>query len=192
MKRAYVQTARARSAEETGERILGAAFARFTRHWYDEVTLDQIAADAGVSVQTVIRRFGSKEGVVRALAAVKHVEIEAQRLDGPTEDVPATVANLVAHYEAEGTVVLHLLRQEERVPAFAEITDRGKQMHEEWCRRVFDPWLGARTGVARRCLLAQLVAICDVYTWDLLRHRQGLSPRQTRLALVTMLNGVLS
>ncbi|TWG92640.1 hypothetical protein L615_000700000470 [Nocardioides sp. J9] len=47
MKRAYVQTARAEAAEETRRRILAAALDRFTRSSYDDVTLAQIADDAG-------------------------------------------------------------------------------------------------------------------------------------------------
>jgi hypothetical protein len=41
-------------------------------------------------------------------------------------------------------------------------------------------------------LRAQLVAVCDVYTWRLLRRQSGLSRRQTELALTELLEGVLS
>lgn len=192
MKRAYVQTTRAQAAQETGERILAAAYARFRTGWYDEVTLDQIAAAAGVSVQTVIRRFGSKEGLVRALTDQVNPQVRAQRDAAPVGDLRGAVANLVEHYESEGATSLHLLHQEQRVPAFAEVTDLGKRLHAEWCARVFAPWLDGRTGVDRRRRVAQVVAMCDVYTWYLLRRQQGLSRRQTEQALVEMLEGVLS
>jgi len=192
MKRAYVQSARARSARETGERILAAAYGRFTSAYYDQVTLDQIAADAGVTVQTVIRRFGSKEGVVRALADLITRRVVAQRGEAPAGDLPAAVANLVEHYESEGDMAVHLLRQERRVPAYAEVTDQGKRLHADWCGRVFAPWLDGLDGVDRQRRFAQVVAICDVYSWYLLRRQRGLSRRQVELALVELLEGVLT
>lgn len=192
MKRAYVQTTRARSVQENGERILAAAYARLLGAYYDEVTLDQIAADAGVTVQTVIRRFGSKEGVVRSLSELVTSRVLAQRGSAPVGDLGDAVANLVEHYERDGDMSLHLLRQEHRVPAFAEVTDQGKRLHADWCTRVFSPWLDELTGVERRRRTAQVVAICDVYTWYLLRRQRGLSRRQTELALTELLEGVLS
>jgi AcrR family transcriptional regulator len=192
MKRRYTMAARADAAQQTGERILAAAFDRFRVALFDEVTLDQIAADAGVTVQTVIRRFGSKEGIVAALTQVREAGVTAQRGDAPTGDLAAALTNLMEHYEAEGDLMMHLLRQESRVPAFAAVAARGRQIHAQWCARVFAPWLDARSGVDRRRLSAQLVAVCDLYTWHLLRRQQGLSQRQTKLALLELLEGTLS
>jgi len=42
-------------------------------------------------------------------------------------------------------------------------------------------------GADRTRRLAQLVAVCDVYTWKLLRHDAGLSQRQVVTALVELL-----
>ena len=191
MKRPYVQTARARSVALTGERILDAALARFAAADYDEVTLDQVAADAGVTVQTVLRRFDSKEGVVRALSDRIRAQVLAQRGEAPVGDLAGAVANLAEHYELEGDLVLHLLRQELRVPAYAEVTARGRRLHADWCARVFAPWLDGLDEVDRRRRTAQVVAVCDVHTWSVLRRQEGLSQRQVELALAELLTGVL-
>lgn len=185
-------SARADTVQQTGERILTAAFDRFKVALFDEVTLDHIAADADVTVQTVIRRYGSKEGIIWALTQTREAQVGAQRGHAPRGDLAGAVANLLNHYEAEGDLMMHLLRQEDRVAAFAEIAARGRTVHADWCDRVFAPWLDARSGVARRRLSAQLVAICDLYTWHLLRRQQGLSQRQTKLALLELLEGTLS
>lgn len=185
-------SARADAVQQTAERILAAAFDRFTVALFDEVTLDQIAADAEVTVQTVIRHFGSKDGIVAALTELRAADVDAQRGEAPVGDLGGAMANLVEHYEAEGDLMMHLLRQENRVPAFAEVAARGRRIHAQWCARVFAPWLDARSGVARQRLGAQLVAICDLYTWYLLRRQQGLSRRQTRLAMLELLEGTLS
>jgi hypothetical protein len=56
---------------------------------------------------------------------------------------------------------------------------------------MFAPALKGRAAGERRRRLAQLVAVCDVYTWKLLRRDSGLSRRQTELALVELLEPIL-
>ncbi len=184
-------SARADAVRQTGERILAASSARFRTALFDEVTLDQIAADAGVTVQTVIRRFGSKEGIISALGELWNAEIKGQRSQAPVGDLGGAVANLLDNYEANGDVLMHLLRQEHRVPTYAAFAAGGRTFHIEWCAEVFAPWLDDRSGADRKRLDAQLVAICDLYTWHLLRRQQGLTQRQTGAAVLELLEGIL-
>ena len=65
-KRGYRMTARAHAAQAAGDRILGAFTDRLRDGWFDEIRLEDVANAAGVSVQTVIRRFGGKDGLVTA------------------------------------------------------------------------------------------------------------------------------
>src|SRR5215475_225141 len=104
--RSYEMRARAASAAATAERVIAAARNRFGRQPYDEVTLEMLAADAGVTVQTVLRRFGSKDGLVRAVWTAAQPEVAAQRDAAPSGDLPGTVANLAEHYEHFGDEVL--------------------------------------------------------------------------------------
>ena len=99
--------------------------------------------------------------------------------------------NLVEHYEEFGDMVLHLLRQEERVAVLAEGSRVGRDFHAAWVERVFAQWLESQAGVIRARRRAQLVAACDVQTWHLLRRQEGLSRRQTELAIIELLQGVL-
>ena len=64
--------------------------------------LDQIAAHADVTAQTVIRRFGSEDGIIWALAPLHEARVQVQRSDAPVGDVAGAVADLLEHYEAEG------------------------------------------------------------------------------------------
>ena len=110
-------------------------------------------------------------------------QVVRQRDQAPVGDIEGAVNNLLDHYEEWGDTALRLLAQEERVAAFRSITDSGRAFHYEWVERTFAPLLAKRTGKARRRLLAELVAICDVYFWKLLRRDLGLSREQTELAL---------
>jgi AcrR family transcriptional regulator len=189
--RAYRMTARAEAAAATGERILDAAVDVFWELPTDAISLDAVADRAGVSVQTVIRRFGGREGLFSAAAEREAAKVTNQRDQAPAADVQGAVRILVDHYEATGDRVMRLLAEEDRIPRLRELTDSGRALHREWCERVFEPALArlARTGRRRR--LAQLVAVCDVYTWKLLRRDAGLSRRQTELAIVELLTPML-
>ena len=53
-------TSRADKARQTRRRVLEAARNRFIEHGYAAATMEQIASDAGVAVQTVYYTFGTK------------------------------------------------------------------------------------------------------------------------------------
>lgn len=189
--RQYRMVARAEAAAATAERILDAAIELFWEQPAGQISLDEVARRAGVSVQTVIRRFGGKDGLFAAAGEREAERVRRQRDQAAPGDAAGAVRVLIEHYETLGDRVLKLLAEEEHVPQLREIADRGRAFHRDWCARVFAPTLAARTGAARERRLAQLVAICDVYTWKLLRRDAGLSRRQTELALVELLDPLL-
>jgi AcrR family transcriptional regulator len=179
--------ARAKSTAATGERILDAATEVFWELPGERISLDEVARRAGVSTQTVIRRFGGRDDLLAVASEREMDRVRNQRDQAPTGDPEAAVRVLVDHYEAFGDRALKLLAEEERLPRIAELAARGRTYHREWCARVFAPALDRLAGVARRRRLAQIVAVCDVYMWQLLRRESRLSRRQTERALVELL-----
>ena len=65
-RRQYRMTARAASSAATSERIVEAAVALFYERPLAGVVLEDVASRAGVSAQTVLRHFGSREGLFAA------------------------------------------------------------------------------------------------------------------------------
>jgi AcrR family transcriptional regulator len=65
--RRYDTSGRRAQAHRNRQGILDAAERRFTTSGYAATTVAAVAADAGVSVETVYKAFGSKSGLVRAL-----------------------------------------------------------------------------------------------------------------------------
>jgi AcrR family transcriptional regulator len=183
--------ARAANVVATGERILDAAVEAFWERPSDQISLDDIARRAGVSVQTVIRRFGCKDGLVVAAMERESERVRRERDPAAVKDAAGTVAQLVTHYEAMGDRVLRMLAEETRVAALRQVADRGRRVHRDWCERVFASALADLSVAQRNRRLAQLVAVCDVYTWKLLRRDGGLSRRETELALLELLQPLL-
>jgi AcrR family transcriptional regulator len=176
------------SARTTAQAIIAAARVLFAERPYDQVSLPVIAGRAGVTVQTVLRRFGSKEELFAAAAQQRSSEIRADREGAP----PGDLAHLVAHYERWGDEQAYLLAQEARVAAIRAITDAGRRYHRDWVTRVYGPALAKLPPAARRRKLAQLTAVTDLATWRLLRRELGLSPHQTTAAIRELVDACLA
>jgi AcrR family transcriptional regulator len=183
--------ARAASAAATGERILDATVAIFWQGPSLQFSLDDIATRAGVTVQTVIRRFGGKEGVIVAAIQREANRVAATRNPERVSTPAEAVRQLVDHYEALGDRVIQMLAEEVRSPALRQVAEVGRHFHRQWCERVFASGLAPLTGARRTRRLAQLVAVCDVFTWKLLRRDAGLSRRQTELAMLELVDPLL-
>jgi AcrR family transcriptional regulator len=182
---------RAAAAAATRASIAGTWLALSGELDYDEITLDAVAARAEVTVQTVIRHFGSKEELFVTVAQEVGAEEELRREAAPIGDVDGAVRAVSEHYERIGDVVLRLLGQENRFPAIREITDEGRRIHYEWVDKTFAPLLASWKGAARRRRRAQLIALTDVYMWKLLRRDVGLGRRETPTAMAEMVTAVL-
>lgn len=185
-RRAYTMTARARSVEETRRRILEVAAGLATDRRIGAISLDDVATGAGVSVQTVLRQFGSKAGLVDATTTYVERAIVEERA-APVGDVDAAVRVLVDHYEARGELALLLLAQELDDPQVRAITDRGKGLHRAWVEEAFAPHVGGDDQ-----LVDLLVVVTDVYAWKLLRLDRKLSRARTEQRMTTLVRAVLA
>lgn len=190
-RRPYRMTTRAEAASATAGRILDAVTELFWDRPTDQIVLRDVADRAGVTVQTVIRRYGGKEGLLDAAFERARSRTGEERAATPG-DVDGAVEILLDHYELQGRNVLRLLAEEHSSETLARYVEEGRILHRDWCRTVFAPTLTSQTGVARERRLAQLVAVCDVYTWKLLRLDSGLSRRQTQIALHELLGPLLT
>jgi AcrR family transcriptional regulator len=182
-RRSYRMGARADAAEATGERILEAARQLFGELLYDQVSLKAVADRASVTVQTVIRRFGSKESLFAAAAQRRSAEIRDHRDAAPAGDLSAATRNLIDSYERWGDEQLHLLAQERRTATMADAVAGGRRYHRSWVERVFSPWLRGLPAEQRKRRTAELVAVTDLYTWRILRRDLGFSRHETEAAV---------
>jgi AcrR family transcriptional regulator len=182
-KRPYRMRVRAEQVAATRERMLASAMQLFGTRFYDEVSLDDVAAGAETTVQTVIRHFGSKDALFAAVADWSSDRMVAPREEARPGDVGGAVRGLVDHYEQWGDAVFLLLSQEDRVPAIRPQMDEGRAYHRDWVERLMGDSLAPLRGAARERRLAQLIAVTDLYTWKLLRRDLGLGRRQTETAI---------
>ena len=136
-KRVYHQTARAAAAEALRQRVATAFYKLLLSRWVDEITLDDVAASAGTTRQTVIRLFGGKEGLLEAMAAIVEAQAEPRLLLPHNASIQGALQALITHYEVVGDLVVRLLAQEERHPALRPILERGRREHRAWVAKWF-------------------------------------------------------
>ncbi len=188
MPRTYDNTKRARDAARTTERIVAATEALLAVGAIGDVTLQAIAAGAEVTVQTVLRHMGSRDGCFAAVGERIGARVEAQRGGTEPGDVEAAIAALIAHYEADGRLVLNLLAQEgggEAVPR--EAAEAGRAYHRAWVVRCF----GLRNQRPDAEVVDALVAATDLYVWKLLRLDLGRSTEATEAVIARLVRSVL-
>lgn len=174
-----------------GKRIVDAFLARLMAQWFDEITLDQIAADANTTVQTVVRQFSGKEGLLEAAIAQFGAQVNARRECEPG-DIDAMVGALFKDYEESGDAVIRLLALEPRHPSLKPVMDYGRAEHRRWVEAATAPYLARQSSEARRHMSDALVMATDVYAWQLVRRDMGRPIPASRALIATIVRGILS
>lgn len=176
--------ARAEAVEDTRQRIVSALVALAGERPFSEISLDDIAAGAGVSVQTVLRRFGSRDALFAVAMDPAMTAVENERRT-PPGDIGAAVRTAVDHYERRGRAALLLLAQEGHDEFARKATDLGKAMHRGWVHDAFSP------AADDEAVLDLLVVATDVYTWKLLRLDRGYGRALTERRMRALVDAVL-
>ncbi|ACZ30413.1 transcriptional regulator, TetR family [Xylanimonas cellulosilytica DSM 15894] len=192
-RRKYDMSNRAAAREETRRRIIAAMLDVFPATPYPDIRIDDIAARAGVTGQTVIRHFGGKAGLMvattEASAAIISLLQTAEVADGPLDGV---IAALCETYERFGDAMAKLFAEVHLVEGLAEVVARGRADYLAWLDRALRPHLDPTLSAdARAIRMAQLVAVCDIATWRLLRREGGLDPEHALQAFSDLIRSVL-
>jgi AcrR family transcriptional regulator len=183
-KRSYTMRSRARSVERTRQEIVDAAFSLWEERVTFMIGLADVAERAGVTIRTVLRHFGNRDGLFEAVGKYA-LELISEERGSPVGDVDAAVRSVVDHYEKRGRHALRMLEEETLDPTIAGQTQHGRRFHREWVRTVFAPQLARATDPD--ALLDLLVVATDVYTWKLLRLDRGLSRTRVEQRITTMI-----
>jgi AcrR family transcriptional regulator len=191
-RRPYKKVARAESQQRTQDALLDAADEEFYEGRWKQTSLEALAARAGVTKQTLLRHFGSKEGLLLKALIRSYSQVHDQRWSAPRSDVEGAVDNLLDHYEAWGKRSLRIgAWLDEGPPMLAKLSQAARQVHYDWIEYVFGPWLAQLDKEARERRRAALIALCDVHTWWLLVHDLGLKRAEIRATMIEMIEGVV-
>ena len=193
MARSYEMTNRSAAMQRTREAILDAAEELFAPAWYDEVTLADIAARAGVSQQTVVNHFGSKTDLYLTGLAERYApRVKSLRDAAVPGDVGSVVDAVLTDYELTGDGTVRTLALAGRMPELAAVVEGGRAAHAGFVERTLGPLVAETRGAARTRRLRLLGIALDVRTWHQLRREQGLAVDGARRHLVALVDAILA
>jgi AcrR family transcriptional regulator len=191
-RRPYKKVAREQSEQRTRDALLDAADEEFDEGRWRRSSLDAVAAKAGVTKQTLLRHFGSKDGLLLQTLARGAAQVLDQRFSAPVGDVAGAVENLLDHYEAFGRRGLRIGTWQEGPAALVKLERVARQVHYDWVDHAFAPWLQPLAGDVRVRRRAALIALCDVHVWWLLSHDLGLARSAVQATLTDMIERLLA
>jgi AcrR family transcriptional regulator len=186
--RSYSMAVRAERAAATKQRIVEAARSLASASPAG-FTLDEVAERAGVSVQTVLRIFGTKDALF--VATVGSSRSPRVTTVAEAADPGSAVAVLFDDYEEIGMRVIGMLAEEHRSPEIARILQAGRADHRGWVENTWAPQLKAFRGAARRKVVLALLAATDVYLWKLLRIDLSLPRAEAEAVIRRLVVGAL-
>lgn len=188
--RTYTKVARAEAEQQTRSALLAAADAAFLGGPWEQASLESIAHAAGVTKQTLLRHFGSKDGLLEQTIRCRMAEVEQQRLSAPTDDIPGAVDNLIDHYEALGGRAMRSTNLDVDGP-LGELARTARQFHYDWVDHAFGRWLETAPAPQRPRIRRALIAVCDVQTWWILARDLGLPRSEVRATLILTIQRLL-
>lgn len=188
-KRSYRLGARAEAAEQSRERILDVVSGMFWERDPDDIKLEDVAAAADVTLQTVLRKFGSKDGLFAAALNERAGRFMEQRTPA-APDPRSAVAALVASYEAIGEANWRMLRYEHLQPTLQMVLAKARAMHRAWIERSFASSLPAKRA-EREPMIDALFTVLDFYVWKLHRRDLGRSKDDTEALMTGLVQNIL-
>ncbi len=188
--RTYTKRARAQAEGQTRTALLDAADEAFLSGPWEHASLEAIAGTAGVTKQTLLRHFGSKDGLLEQTLRRAIAEVERQRLGAPTNDIAGAVDNLLDHYETRGGPAMRSSNMDLDGP-LADLGRMARQFHHDWVEHAFGTWLKAAPPRERERLRAALIVVCDVQAWWILAHDLAMPRRAVRATLILIITRLL-
>ena len=170
--------------------MIQSTFDLWSRGGFDAITLQAVADRAEVSLKTVVRHFGTKEGLLTAC-----MEVSVTREEGAREvaagDIAGVVAVLSQRYEAMADYVVRNAEMEFRYPVMGAWVARTRASHKDWLARAFAPWLPPEGPVREQRLMA-LYWATEIRSWWAVRHAFGQDLATAQAVLLSLLEALVA
>ena len=190
-KRKYSMTSRAEKVSQNDHRIMSAMVELWEDMSINDITLDKVASKSGVTVRTILRKFGSKEGLIEACVENDAAGRRKNRDLAVPGDYKQALMILMEDYERLGDASIRTLAVEEELPIAKRILDRGRAHHREWCEKVFAAFLPEVNSPEFERQLLTFITATEFYLWKLLRRDLKKSYNETYEVFLTLLEGLI-
>jgi AcrR family transcriptional regulator len=145
---------KSRALSPAGQRIVSAARAHFFAHGFRSVTMDDLAAELGMSKKTLYDHFRSKTALLEAVLLAKFRSVESDLdaiIASSATDASGALQQLLAcvqrHTEEIQPPFVRDIRRESP-ELFKLVEERRRKMIQRYFGRIFDQ--GRRAGIIRK------------------------------------------
>ncbi|MFB6340195.1 TetR/AcrR family transcriptional regulator [Saccharicrinis sp. FJH62] len=191
-KRSYNNTRRAKEAGNTKNKIIKTVGLLWTKHSLKDITLEMIAKESGVTIRTILRKFGSKEMLLEECVSLDAPDIMHGRETVIVGDVDQTLQTLLSNYESMGEAAVRTINLEPELDIARKIGEEGRKKHREWCARMFAPYLPKPDTSHYETDLTAFIACTEIYLWKLMRKDLKMGEEQTLAVFKKMVEGLIS
>jgi AcrR family transcriptional regulator len=184
---------RERMALETRRDIVQAARRLFAERGYAQTSVNDIAAEAGVALQTIYARLGSKRGMLTALlelideeAGEPEAAVAILTASTPEDALRGQIRLTRSFQERCGDIITALFAGAAVEPEFAEVVEEGLRRHRHGARLTIDRIAdlgGLHDELPARDAIALLSAATTHDAWYELVHAHKLSWDQAEQTL---------
>jgi len=186
--RRYSMERRSAKVEATKARVRTAATALYAAH-PEHFALKTVAEQAGTSVQTVLRIYGSKAALVASL--LESSRGPPRQVGGLPEHIETAIRARYSEYEKNADVLNPAPGDGRRDPSQAKQIETTRQVHRAWVEKVFADSLGTQASLAEQARLFGLIVATDVSVWRLLRRDFGLYRRAAEAVVIGIIAALL-
>ncbi len=159
----------------TRQKIFSAVRELLREQWLEDLTTQNIAAAAGVSVQSLYRHFRSREDLI-ACALDEVLLVDASFPALPQQlSLAGILEGLGAYYESHGSIMLKLKNQASRQTQIAIQWQQLQARHREWVEANFEIFLQSLYPAQRQGLADQLTCLTSLEIWAVYRLDLGRS-----------------
>lgn len=132
---------RAERVAQNDRRIMDALADLWLEIPLSELTLSMIAERSGVTVRTILRKYGSKEGLLKAGIENEAGRFTRNRMQVTPGNLSEILNTLLEEYELMGDALIRTLTVEYEFPSTRVLLNKARTIHREWCEMAFAPYL---------------------------------------------------
>ena len=189
--RNYNMVARADLVAQNEQNIMKATAELWLKLPIKEITLEKVAEISGVTVRTILRKFGSKEGLLEACIENDTSSPIQDRNLAKVGNLYSILTTLLKEYEEMGDAMARTIAAENEFPIVKKLLLRGQKEHRKWCEEKFAPFLPKPDDLNYESHLLAFIAATEIYLWKLLRRDLNQSFDQTFKVFQNILEGLI-
>lgn len=181
---------RAKQVAQNDMKIMNAMSDLWIELPLSEITLDIISQRSGVTVRTILRKFGSKDRLLEACIENDADRFTKMRMEVIPGDLDGILDALLEEYELMGDALIRTLTVEYNFHSTQGLLQKARTMNREWCAFVFEPYLPSKSSESFETVLSAFIAGTEFYLWKLLRRDLGKSQKQCKQVLLYTLESL--